>query len=168
MGRGLAALVGATLLTLTRPSVAQTFTGGGGLFIGFRFDSPTPSFEWGAEAFATYRFRGATGCTSIERTGAGPLAQVAFAGLKRPRLTLAAHAGGELHRASIPQTALVGELGITLFPNDMNWAVHSGVLFEVAPFVNMALRQQWITWMTTVDMGFRYLPTMGDLTYCVY
>jgi hypothetical protein len=59
-----------------------------------------------------------------------------------------------------------GELGLSLFPRDMKWALHSGAVFEAAPFFNVAVRQQWVTWVTSIHSGLRYLPTMGDLTYC--
>jgi hypothetical protein len=78
------------------------------LFVGYQFSSH-PGVEWGFEGFATHRFRG-TGCSSEERTGIGPLFQVAFMGLKASRFTLAGEGGGELLRMGY---AVTGELGLS-------------------------------------------------------
>ncbi len=157
----------ALLVAAGRPAAAQTFQGGAGFFIGVRLGAQEPAFEWGGELFATHLFQGGGACTPLQRTGLGALFQFAVAGLSDPRFTLAAHGGGEVQNDSIPALVLDGELGATWFPTGPRWALHTGLLFEVAPFINLSVRHQLFQRTTSLSAGFRYLPTFGMPSSCI-
>lgn len=145
------------------PAVVRAYdeSFGAGLFVGYTF-GPRHGVEWGLEAFATHRFVG-TGCSSEPRTGAGPLLQIGLIGLRDPRVTLAAHGGGELARAT---AALTGELGVTYrFGDKPGFAIHTGIVPETL-VLNAAFRYQWLLEDAWVGGGIRFLPTYGDLTSC--
>ena len=118
--------------------------------------------EWGFELFATHPFQG-TGCSSEERTGAGGFLQLAWLDLEASRLTLGAHAGGELARAAL---ALTGELGGTYrFGSERGFGIHTGVMAETV-LLNTAARYQWLRNEAWVGGGVRVFGTYGPPTIC--
>lgn len=159
-------LFGALVLLWAPGASAQTFIGGGGVFVGVRLDGMKPSFTWGAELFATHLLEGTTGCFSQQRVGVGPLLQFAFRDLSPSRLTLAAHSGLDFGREA-PSPRLGAELGGSFFFTGARLAVHTGLLFEYAPFLNLALRHQLLQNVTSLTAGVRIPPTYGEANYCV-
>lgn len=135
--------------------------------MGIQFDKSEPAFTWGGELFATPYVRGSEACNSGPRFGIGPLFQFAVRGLSDPRITLAAHGGGELKREAVPSPRLEGELGGTFFLERPRVALHTGLLFEFAPLFNLAVRHEVFQNVTSATAGFRYFPTYGEATYCI-
>ncbi|HMI94171.1 MAG TPA: hypothetical protein VK509_22520 [Polyangiales bacterium] len=160
-GRWLGRAVAASSL-ICAPAQAADPSFGGGVFFGYRFGAHS-GFEWGLEAFSTYRFRGAEDCTSAARTGLGPLVQIGWLGLEQPRMTLALQGGGELQRATL---AVSGQLGLSyrLGP-DGGFGVHSAVMPETL-FVNAGLNYEWFLGQGWVGGGARVLPTYGEPSMC--
>ena len=134
---------------------------GGGAFFGYRFGERS-GFEWGFEAFATHRFTGG-GCSSEERIGFGPLAQLGFLGIEEPRLTLGMQGGGELERAAL---ALTAQVGLSYrFGTEPGFGVHTGVLPEFS-LVNVGVSYEWLLAQGWVGGGARYFPTYGEPSLC--
>ena len=149
-----------TSSVLAAPAAADYFDDktsyGGGAFFGYRFGERS-GFEWGLEAFATYRLSG-LGCTTDERTGVGPLAQLGFLGFEEPRLTLGMQGGGELERMAL---ALTAEVGLTYrFGDRPGFGVHMGVLPEFT-IVNAGVTYEWLLAQGWVGGGLRIYPTYG-------
>jgi hypothetical protein len=134
---------------------------GGGVFVGYQF-GPRAGIEWGLEAYLTKRI-GWTECSSRERTGFGPTVQVGIMGTENPRLTLAAHAGGEIVRTML---AVSAEVGLTYrFGSDPGFGIHLGLSPETI-FLNAAVRYQVLLNDAWVGGGARYAPTYGAAYFC--
>ena len=159
--RGAIAASAAAAALLPAAARAEDGSFGGGAFLGYRFGSGS-HFEWGLEAFGTRLFE-SQACSSDERAGAGAFAQIAWLGLHTPRITLAAHAGGELQRTS---AALSGELGATYrFGPEGGFGIHTGVMAE-SLFFNAAARYQWLLNEAFVGGGIRVFGTYGVPASC--
>lgn len=160
-----AAAASATAAALAAPAAhaqSDEASFGGGAFIGVRFGAGS-RFEWGIEAFATRVYQESF-CTSTEkRWGVGGFAQLSLLGLEQPRLTLGAHAGGELERGA---AALTGELGASYrFGPVGGFGIHSGVLAETL-LLNASLRYQWLLHEAFLGVGARVLNTYGSANFC--
>lgn len=146
------------------PSLERgTLSFGGGVFVGYAFGA-RQAVEWGLEAFFTHRIEGVGGCRSDARAGVGPLLQLGVYGLDEPRLTLAAHGGGEFSRGG---PSLTGELGLSYrFGPRPGFGIHVGVVPELF-LLNVALRYEALRNEAWVGGGVRWLPTYGPPSSCV-
>lgn len=153
-----AAPVRADISSLDRP-----FSAGAGIFAGYRFgEGERAGFEWGIEAFTTYRVTG-RGCTADPRAGFGPLVQLAVREASDPRLTLAVQGGGELTRSWL---ALTGELGVTYrFGSAPGFDLHLGLVPEIF-LANAGFRYQAVQGEASITGGVRVWPTYGEPSQC--
>jgi hypothetical protein len=135
---------------------------GGGVFVGYQFGA-NQGLEWGVEGYFT-SLNKEPSCSSDPRYGFGPMLQIGLLGLAEPRITLAAHGGGETSRGGI---AVSGELGLSYrFGRDPGLGIHLGVAPELV-LVNVALRYQLLRNETWVGGGLRWQPTYGEPSSCV-
>jgi hypothetical protein len=143
------------------PSPEWRANAGIGAFIALNFGRKT-SMEWGFEAFGNAVYDSGGGCSADPRSAIGPLAQIAWLGLKEPRLTLAVHGGREMER----EKGIVGELGLTArFLDQVRYGVHTGVLLD-ASYANVFARQEWLINDYSIGAGIRVLPTFGAPGSC--
>lgn len=159
---GLAALL--PLLTAGAANADPLDVRGFGVFMGYAWGKEN-GFEWGFESIGTHHFERLPSCSSVARSGIGPVLRVAMIGSSRLAVTAALHGGGESSRSVL---AFDGELGATLAFGErgLQGGIHTGLMFETIVF-NAYAHQTWLMSTYSMGGGIRYLPTFGDVGQCV-
>jgi hypothetical protein len=150
--RKLAVLSAASTAMFATPARAEDWIPGIGFFVGGAFGE-RPGFEWGFEAFATYRVVGSNCFDPNARAGIGPMAQLAIINLHHPRVTAGLQGGGEF---SYGGPALTGELGATYrFGDRPGFGIHTGVT-AIAALFTLSGRAQWLLQDYAANVGTRF------------
>jgi hypothetical protein len=153
-------------LSLSRPALAQEWTGGVGAFVGIAFGR-RQEVAWGFETFAMFPLEGRFYRCRKHREAAGPLLQLAFIGTSEPRLTLALQGGRLIWKDDV--TAVTGEVGVTRrFGSEPGWGLQVGITPEWLMF-NASFREQLFLGDGSLTTGVRILPTYDQMFEpCIY